>query len=145
VHALETLHTTLRPQGLLLDVRPAPQHPWVEVQRGGAMSRSGCGGRLGGGRLGQVDDSYRIGTLAIADAALQTVIDAGRWVRERAETFTFVYHFDSVEAWLAYMAEHWSTAHLSTELIARAREEWSGAADELRIPRVIQAARLRRL
>jgi hypothetical protein len=115
----------------------------VEIQRGDAASRSGA--RLERGRLGQVDDSYRIGTLAIADVALQTVIDAGRWVRERAEMFTFVYHFDSVEAWLAYMDEHWSTAHLSAELIARAREEWSGAADELRILRVIQAARLRRL
>jgi hypothetical protein len=100
-----------------------------------------------------VDDSYRIGTQAPADVALQTLIDAGRLVREREETFTFVYHFDGVETWLAYMAEHWSTARLSADLIARAQQALlpgdEGRAgtrrdgDELRILRSIRASRLR--
>lgn len=140
MHALQSLYAALRPQGLLLDVRPAPEHPVVEVMRGrGAMDQSEQVVQLG-----QLDDSYRLRTLATADAALQTLIDAGRFVRERAETFTFIYHFDNVDTWLAYMAEHLSTAHISAELTVLARQELSAQTGELRILRAIQAARLRR-
>jgi hypothetical protein len=161
VHALDILHTALRPGGLLLDVRPAPEHPWVEVARsstgGNDADNRNLGRRDDAVRLGRVDDSYRMGTLATADAALQTAIDAGRFAREREQTFTFVYHFDSVPTWLAYMAEHWSTGRLSPDLIARAWRELPGkTADggnggndgdthELRILRAIRASRLRRL
>src|SRR5215472_4071765 len=114
------MYTALRPQGLLLDVRPGPRHPLVAIQRGTTVDGSE---RLV--RLGRMDVSYRIETLAIADAAVQTMIDAGRFVREQVKTFTFVYHFDSVQAWLTYAAEHWSRAHISAPLIARAQDELS--------------------
>jgi hypothetical protein len=152
VHALETIHGALRPQGLLLDVRPALQHPWVVIQRGAAANRSVRIGEVA--RLGQMDDSYRIGTLASADASLQTLIDAGRFVQERAETFPFVYHFDSVETWLAYMAQHWSSALISGEVIDQAREELArehretgvtGETGEVLVLRAIRAVRLRRV
>jgi hypothetical protein len=126
---------TLRPGGLLLDIRPAPQRPWVEIQRGESVAT-----------LGQIDDSYRFGTLRVADAAVQTMIDAGRFARERDVTFTFVYHLDSVDDWLEHMSENWSSATLAPDLIARAREALpSGVEGELRIPRLIRAARLRRI
>lgn len=125
----------LRPDGLLLDVRPAPEHPWVEFQRDGSIRR-----------LGQIDDSYRHGTLAASDAALQALIDAGRFIREREVTFTFVYHFETVDEWLAHMAEHWSTGGVGDELARRARDTLPrGTSGELRIPRAIHAARLRRV
>lgn len=140
MHALETLHTALRPGGLLLDVRPAPQFPQVEVWRSTV-------GELNAGaavvRLGQVEDPC-IETLPAVDAALQTVIDAGRFVRERTEVFTFVNHCDSIDSWLAYMAEHWVDARISAEVVAHAREELSREAGELRVVEAIQAARLRR-
>jgi hypothetical protein len=139
VHALETLHTALRPRGLLLDVRPGPRHPLVAIQRG---TGEDGGERLV--RLGKMDMSYRIETLAIADAAVRTMIDAGRFVREQVKTFNFIYQFDSVEAWLAYVAEHWSQAGVSAPLIERARDELAAVAGELRISRSIQASRLRR-
>jgi hypothetical protein len=140
VHALDTIHAALRPQGLLLDVRPEPRHPWVEVQRCAAAR---VGERLE--RLGQVNDSYRHGTLAMADDALQTVIAAGRFARELGETFTFIYHFDSVDTWLTYLAEHWTSASFDPELIARAHAALpAGATGEVRILRDIHAARLRK-
>jgi hypothetical protein len=95
--------------------------------------------------LGHLDDSFRIGTLATADAALQMVIDGGQWVRECAETFTFVYHFDSVTSWLTYMAEHWDTAVVSDALIARAQVELAAAPGEVQILRTMHASRLRRV
>lgn len=129
------MYSALRPGGVLLDVRPAPERAWVEVQRAGTARR-----------LGQIDDPSRVKTLAASDAALQVLIDAGRFVREREQTFPFVYHFDSVDAWLAYMAEHWSSARVADELIGRAREALSSHTNgELRIVRSIHAARLRRL
>jgi len=140
VNALQRLHTALRPEGLLLDIRPARRHPWVEIVTGGALD-----GRESVIRLGQLDDSFRMRTLATADAALQTLIKAGQFVPEHAEAFTFVYHWASVDVWLVYMAEQWNSARIGDELIAHAREEFEEDASELRILRTIQATRLRRV
>ena len=99
------IHTALRPTGFLLDIRPAQQQPWLEVGR--AEKRT---------RLGQIDDAYRMGTLAMADAALETVIEAGLFEREEEITFPFIYHCGEVDAWLAYMADHWSSATVDDTL-----------------------------
>lgn len=139
MHALETVHSALRPEGLLLDVRPARQHPGVVMARRSAKQQG-----VRWLRLGQVDDSYRMGTLAIADEALGQVIDDGRFAPEREQNFLFIYHFDRVETWLAHMTNHWSTATLSGEMIARAKEEQARQAGEIRVLRVINAMRLRR-
>jgi hypothetical protein len=134
------MHAALRPGGVLLDVRPEPRHPCVEVHR--LDVATGCE-RVE--RIGEVDDTYRHGTLAMADEALQTLIAAGRFERECDETFTFIYHFESVVAWLDYVAGHWTSAHLERELIARAYEALPiGASGEVRVLRAIHAARLRR-
>lgn len=139
-HALETLHGALRPRGHLLDVRPAPQDPWIELRCGGGADASEPWIRLG-----QVDDSYRAETLRTADAALLTAIESGRFARVRAETFTFVYHFDSAQTLLDFMAEHWSTARISGEVVARAREERPGEAGAVRVLRIVHAQLLRRV
>ena len=140
MHALESLHAALRPHGLILDVRPAPMHPTVQL-----VPRDVEGRDLPAVRLGQLDDSFRIGTLATADAALQTLVGAGQLVREQAETFTFVYHFDSVTSWLTYMSEHWDTAGVSDTLIARAQVELAVAPGEVQIQRTMHASRLRHI
>lgn len=134
MHALETARGALRPMGVLLDLRPAPQNPWVSVQRNERVTL-----------IGQVDDTYRMGTLAVGDAALQTLITAGRLVSERTETFAFNYHFDSVESWLAYMAEKWNSAHVDGEVVALLREELAREPGEVVAQRAIRAERLRRL
>ena len=132
MHALEAIHAALRPSGALLDVRPAPLHPWVEIVSGDRVVR-----------LGQLDESYRHATLATADAALQTVLDAGRFARECATTFTFTYSFDCVDAWLEYMAEQWRSVPISADLVARARAALPAGTGALRIPHIVSAARLR--
>jgi hypothetical protein len=139
VHALETIRSSLRPQGILLDVRPASEKAVVEIAHREAADRPE---HLV--RIGDVDELFCVGTLADADAALGAEIEAGLFVREHARAFTFTYHFDSVEAWLAYTAARWSTARIGSDLIARAHAEWSGATDELLLRRIISAARLRR-
>lgn len=134
MHTLNTVHAALRTDGLLLDVRPARRHPRVEVQQGNTLIQ-----------LGQMDDSYRIGTQVTADAALKALIAAGRFLQERKTRFLFVYHFDTVDAWLGYMAEQWQSANISRTLIARVRDALpQGTEGEVRILRWIQAACLRR-
>jgi len=134
VKALENIYTALRPGGLLLDVRPARRHPWVEVQRAHENLR-----------LGQLDDSYRIGTQVSADAAVKSMIDTGRFQQERRTRFLFVYHFDTVDGWLDYMAADWQSAHISRAMIARARDAFPPGSDgDMRILRWITATRLRR-
>lgn len=140
MRALETVHHSLRPDGFLLDVRPAPQHPWVVIQHDGTNHGDKTRRIV---RVGQMDDSYRMETQAVADAAVQSMIAAGRFVRERAETFTVIYHFESVEAWLTYMADHWSSARISAPIIARARAEMAREPGEVRVLRAIRAVRLR--
>lgn len=133
MNAVERMWAALRPGGLLLDIRPATEHPRVEIQRGERVVT-----------IGRIDDSYRIGTLLVADTAVQMVVDAGQFAWERDERFTFVYHVESVDAWLAYMAEHWSSAVIAPDMIVRAREALPSRAEgELRILRTIRATRLR--
>lgn len=133
MHALEMIHTALRPGGLLLDIRPAQQQPWLEISHAEMCTR-----------LGHIHDTYRMSTLAMADAALETVIEAGLFEREEEITFPFVYHFGDLDAWLAYMADHWSSATVDATLTKRAQEALREDAGSLRIPRAIRAARLRR-
>jgi hypothetical protein len=96
--------------------------------------------------VGQIDDTYRFGTLKVADAAVQTMVSAGRFSWDRDVGFTFIYHLESVDAWLEYMAENWNSAILSADMIARAREALPpGVEGEVLIPRIIRATRLRRI
>jgi hypothetical protein len=127
------IHTALRPGGFLLDIRPERQQPWLEIGR--VEKRT---------RLGHIDDTYRMSTLAMADAALQTVIDASLFVREEEITFPFIYRCGDVDTWLAYMAENWSSATIDASLIAQAREALSIDDGDLHVLRAIHAARLRR-
>jgi len=139
VHALKTVYSALRPRGLLLDVRPASPRPVVEVVHGGetAVDR-----RVE--QLGRIDDSYRLETLAAADAAVNILVAGGLLTQERVETFSIYYYFPTVDSLFAYAAEHWRRANVSAALVARARQAVSNTSGELRIKRHLHAARYRR-
>ena len=128
------MRAALRPGGLLLDLHPDATHSTVEARVAGATTP-----------LGQLDETLHIQDVHFARAARQTVIDAGWFAIERETRFTFTTHFDSVETWLSYMAEHARKAVIPADLVARARELLPpGTPGELCIPRVVYAARLLR-
>ncbi len=133
MRALRSIHSTLRPGGFLLDIHPEPRHPWLVTQTSTQATP-----------LGQLDESYRIGTVLTARSALQHVIDAGLFVTEREATFIFTYHFANVDAWLDHMTGHWASAGIPTGMAERARDQLAAGEGELRIPREIFAARLRK-
>ncbi len=134
MNALNRIYAALRPGGLLLDVHPDATHAPVEVCIGGEIVR-----------LGHLDETRHVQDVHVARAARQVAIETQQFVLEREVRFTFVSHFDTVESWLTYMAEHAQKAGIPAELVARARELLpEGRAGEVRIPREIYAARLRR-
>lgn len=133
MRALRNIHSALRPGGLLLDIHPEPKHPWLVAQVDAQTIP-----------VGQLDESFRIGTVRFARAALQQASDDGLVAFERETTFVFTYHFADVDAWLGHMAGHWASAGISVDMAKRARELLATGEGELRIPREIHAARLRK-
>ncbi len=128
------MYAALRPGGQLLDLHPDALHSPIEACVGDAILP-----------LGHLDETRHIQDVHIARAAQQAAIDAGQFVLECETRFTFVSHFDTIESWLTYMAEHAQKAVIPAELVARARELLPpGTAGEVRIPRQIYGARLRR-
>ena len=133
MRALRNIHSALRPGGLLLDIHPEPTHPWLVAQVDAQTIP-----------VGQLDESFRIGTVRFARAALQEVSDDGLFDFERETTFVFTYHFADVDAWLGHMAGHWASAGIPADMAKRARELLATGEGELRIPRELHAARLRK-
>src|SRR5215469_477313 len=128
------MHSALRPGGQLLDLHPDAVHSPVAVEAGGTIVPHG-----------HLDDTLHIRDVHGALAARQVVIDAGQFILERETRFTFITHFDSVDSWLRFMAEHAQKSVIPAELVARARELLPpGTAGEVRIRRQTYAARLRR-
>lgn len=134
MNALGTLHTTLRPNGLLLDIHPEPVQRYIEIHEQGRPRT-----------LGQVNIPSQNSKVMAARAALQTVVDAGQFARERELIFEFLYHFDSLDAWLDYMTEPASDAHIDADMIVRGREQLRPGVGELCMRRRIRAALLRRV
>jgi len=124
VRALRNIHSALRPGGLLLDIHPEPKHPWLVAQVDAQTIP-----------VGQLDESFRIGTVRFARAALQQASDDGLFAFERETTFVFTYHFADVDAWLGHMAGHWASAGIPVDMAKRARELLATGEGELRIPR----------
>jgi hypothetical protein len=133
VRALRNIHSALRPGGLLLDIHPEPKHPWLVAQVDARTIP-----------VGQLDESFRIGTVRSARAALQSLVDDGLFVFECETTFTFTYHFADVDSWLGHMAGQWASAGIPADMAERASSLLATGEGELRIPREIHAARLHR-
>lgn len=79
-----------------------------------------------------------------AEAVLRDVVAAGVYVPEQSTTLPFIYHFDSVEAWLDYMQEWWAAAIIEREMVARARTLLADRNGEIRVRQTLRATRLRR-
>jgi len=133
VNALRRIWAALRPGGLLLNLLPDTSHRAVEVSVGGAILR-----------LGHLDATPRdIQDVHVTFAALQAALDARLFVLERETRFMFVDHFDTVESWLTYVAEHEQGVSIQASLLARARELLPPlTAGEVRISCEFYAARL---
>lgn len=134
MHALQAVHTALRPHGLLLDLQPEPEDERIEV-----VTRNGVV-HVGDRNVPEFTAKTRA-----ARAALAKVVAAGWFRRDTVVTFPFVGHAESVEAWLAYRAAKGSQGTVHPGLLARTRAMLAGGGWEIRIRESVTATRLRRL
>jgi hypothetical protein len=133
VHVLHRVHRWLRPGGRLLDIHPEPEDAKVEVQDGDRLTFVGPYQRLA------IYKNIHAARDAVAEA-----VDEGLFVRERSVGFEVVYHFDSVDAWLAYRVERGTSTEVDPALVARARDVLAETPGELLIREQMLATRYRR-
>lgn len=109
VHALQQIHNLLKPDGLLIDIRPNGEL----VQ----LIRPLDDGEHFIGYLQETDDyiEYRQ-----AAAAVQEVVAAGLFRIKKAREFTFQTHADSFTELKTFLDETWSDALITEDVIAEA-------------------------
>jgi hypothetical protein len=92
VHALQEAHRVLRPHGLLIDLRPAPAHRRVGLQRGRRWT-------IVGTMKEDLSDDHS------ANQAVKTVVGRGLFRRERYDRFELKRHVGGLSAFRTYLEE----------------------------------------
>ncbi len=77
-------------------------------------------------------------------AALAGMVGQGLFARERSVGFEVLYHFDSVDQWLAYRVERGTSTEVDPALLGRARDVLAETPCELLIREQMRATRYRR-
>ena len=127
------MHRSLRPNGIVLDIHPRPEHSRVEVRVDGKVNE-----------IGNLDESSLIQSINAAHLNLASAVWDGYFIYEETRHFEFLYHFDSVDACESFLAEEWEDLEVDPSLMSRARELLANNEGELVIREPMQAARLRR-
>jgi SAM-dependent methyltransferase len=99
VHALEKIHQVLKPGGILLDIHPTNEPAAIAVRLREQIVPAGW-----------VNESDDYVEYEWADEALQRAVSGGQFALERAGTFNFTWHADSMKDLRAYLAEEWKDA-----------------------------------
>ena len=134
MHALRRIHRSLRPEGVLLDLHPQPEHAGVEVWQGGRIERLG--------NVGQEED---IRDILEARDRLDLVEEEGWYVTERRRFFDLLSHFGSTEDWLEYQEREGYTGVVTEELLASANRLLANGKGEFVVREPIRASQLKRL
>lgn len=134
MHALRRIHRSLRPEGVLLDLHPQPEHAGVEVWQGGRVER-----------LGDVGQEEDIRDILEARDRLDLVEGEGWYITERRRFFDLLSHFPSAEDWLQYQEREGYTATVSEELLASANRLLATGNGEFVVREPIRASLLKRL
>jgi len=134
VHALEKIRRLLKPNGILIDIRPPPEPSAIDVRIGDRMHAAGW--------LNETDD---YGDYEAADTALAKVVDGGLFVVERRGEFELKTYADTLAELRDYVAEGWENASIDDVTTARI-EEWMSTAErdkEILLRERVRIARLR--
>lgn len=97
VHALNEIHRTLKPNGILLDLRPLEDSWSVEVVSSAGWQVSG---RLSDMPIVMADD-------AAANQAMREVEARGWFIQKRMEEFSFFYYWDTPSEMKEFMETEW--------------------------------------
>lgn len=137
VHALEEIHRTLIPEGILLDLRPLANRWPVEVVTGRKTHQMG---RLTDLPKGLADDMA-------ANTAIVESEQSGWFVKEMDDIFFIYLYWDSPEELLAQMTERWNDfVKLEDETFESIQAAWKkdSGRKRLRIKMKMLLTRLRK-
>lgn len=135
VHALKKVHSLLKPGGMMIDIHPTGEPPAFEVHIDGRVTRAGL--------YQETDDFVEYFQ---ADDALAEVVREGLFVVERAGTFRYLTHADTIFELRDYVLAEWSDAIVDEEVVRRAAElfEAPGREKDVVLHEKVHIARLRR-
>ncbi len=123
VHALDEIERVLAPGGVLVDLRPLLDRWSVEVAWAGGYEEAGRA----------TDLPEPLADDAAANAAVAQFAASGRLQREREETFSIYYYWDTPKEMESYIAEQWDDVISIDESVWKnLRSRWAGAAADAR-------------
>jgi len=124
VHALDEIHRTLKPNGILIDLRPVEDNWTVEIH---SASRLQIAGRLTDLPIGVEDDHA-------AFAAMREIESRGWFVREREEEFAFFYYWDTPSEMKEWIDAEWDTFEkIEEDVYRKAQALWASANADARV------------
>lgn len=124
VHALDEIRRVLKPNGILIDLRPVEDHWTVEVA---SQQEVKVAGQLTDMPIGKADDEA-------AFRAMREVESRGWFGREREEEFAFFYYWDTPSEMKEFMEEEWEDFEKIGEDVYRAAQSlWSLANADARV------------
>ncbi len=124
VHALNEIRRTLKPNGILLDLRPVEDNWSVEVN---ASTGYQFAGRLTDQPTGLADDEA-------AFKAMREVESKGWYIKEKEEEFAFFYYWDTPSEMKEFMEDEWQDFEKLEEAVyQRTKSLWASANADARV------------
>ena len=132
VHALDEIRRTLKPNGVLIDIRPVEENWPVEVVSTSSTQGTASTGYQLAGRLTDLP-------VAVADdeAAFRAMREAEsrRWyIKEKEEKFAFFYYWDTPSEMKEFMDEEWEDFEkLEESVFSAVKSAWTMANADARV------------
>ena len=124
VHALDEIRRTLKPNGILIDLRPVEDNWQVEIA---SQQEVQPAGKLSDVPIGKADDEA-------AFQAMRDVESQGWFTKEREEEFTFFYYWDMPSEMKEFMDTEWEDFEKMEDDVYRAAQSvWSLANADARV------------
>ncbi len=124
VHALDEIRRTLKPKGLLIDLRPVEANWSVEVSSSVGYQAAG---RLNDMPIGLADD----------EAAFKAMreVESRRWFsKEKEEEFALFYYWDTPSEMKEFMEDEWQDFEKLEEAVyQRTKSLWASANADARV------------
>jgi SAM-dependent methyltransferase len=124
VHALDEIRRVLKPNGILIDLRPVEDHWSVEVA---SIQEIKVAGLLTDMPIGKADDEA-------AFRAMREVESRGWFAREHDEEFAFFYYWDTPSEMKEFMETEWEDFEkLEDNVFKAAQSAWAVANAEAHV------------
>ncbi len=124
VHALDEIRRTLRPNGILIDLRPVESNWEVEVASSAGVQAAG---RLTDLPVAVADDEAAFHAMREAESR--------RWfIKEKEEEFAFFYYWDTPSEMKEFMETEWDGFEkMEEDVYAKTKSLWSQANADARV------------